>query len=105
MSLRHLQLIWSHEGDDVVVSLRGDIDLTATEVLPALVTVAETSGGLVVDLAGVTFLDLSGVEVLDALAARDGISMRNPSIRVVRILERLAEVGDAGRALRDALAE
>jgi anti-sigma B factor antagonist len=77
-----------------VLALTGSLDLASRDVLyQAGVAALSTPDvpGLVVDLAGVTFLDSSGIGALvelagDAQDAGVGFALHNPSERVRRVL-------------------
>lgn len=71
------------EGDAVVLSVTGDIDVqTAAELRDALADIADAgpSGDVVVDLGGVDFLDSSGLGVMVGAGKRLDAGTRRFSI-------------------------
>jgi anti-sigma B factor antagonist len=62
------------QGDAVLVSARGDLDLAATEPAERELQIAEGESPslIVIDLAGVDFIDSSGLRVLLMAAERAG---------------------------------
>ena len=82
------------EGEHLVVSLRGEIDVGNAEVLPAAL-LAATSGSdtsVMIDIGEVTFLDSSGLRAIlicEATLRREDISLkvRNPTEQARRVFE------------------
>jgi anti-anti-sigma factor len=74
-------------GEDVIVVLRGEIDLeTSKEVERCLVDCRESGCSWVtVDMASVTFFDLSGLRAL--LSPMGEVVVRDPSPLVRKVLE------------------
>jgi len=95
----------SHEEDQVVVSLEGELDCSISDELTRLLAgaVGEGSRRVVVDLAGVTFMDSSGLRCL--LQEAEHASHRDVELVVVRasgIARRVLEVtGTYERLTRD----
>jgi anti-anti-sigma factor len=61
-----------HGGDVVVAAVAGEIDISNADGLERAISeeVSNDAAGLVVDLAGLSFMDSSGVHMLFALADR-----------------------------------
>ena len=80
-------------GDHVLLSLMGDLDLSAYSALVAqLTTLVGVGHAVVIDCSGVTFLDSMGLRALvEGLhAAEDaglGLELTGPSDPVLRVLE------------------
>ena len=88
-----LELATARTGEDLVVTVRGEVDMESSPRL-----LAEIQHGLkqaprvVVDLADVAYMDSSGVAVLvqGLRAAKQGkrqFALRRPSARVAAVLE------------------
>ena len=83
----------SIDGEQLVVSLSGECDLTVRdELASALLDAVDRSRVVVVDLAALTFLDSSGIHELvtarHAARQRDGqLSVRNATGVVATVLE------------------
>lgn len=89
-----LPLAVTVEGDSLVVYLRGEIDISNAEGLPAtLLAAADGSDtSVVIDIAEVTFLDSSGLRAIlmcEATLSREDIRLkvRNPSEQSRRVFE------------------
>lgn len=81
-----------HDDGTTVASLAGDLDGDTCAELEAALGAAASTGSLVVDLAGLTFIDSSGitalVEAREACIGRDGaFSLRATTPSVRRVLE------------------
>jgi anti-anti-sigma factor len=79
-----------------VVVIRGEIDMEATEPLIRFAEANMQPSGIVLDLAGVTFIDSVGISgLLQIRAAVNGglLTLRNPSRRVSDVLE-IVRAGD-----------
>jgi anti-sigma B factor antagonist len=98
-------IVRAEDGQGVVLSLAGELDLDASsELRAALVEACDQRLGVVVDLAGVTFVDSSALGVLVGAARRlqaDGcrLTVRSASSRVHAVLvmtglDRLLDVED-----------
>lgn len=82
------------EGDDLVVYVKGDIDIGNADGLPAAL-LAATSGtdtSVLIDIAEVTFLDSSGLRAIlicEATLSREGITLkvRNATEQSRRVFE------------------
>lgn len=87
-------------GGHIIVSLRGELDITdAVSVAAALATVAASNLEIIVDLAGLDFIDSSGVAALargrkHARHAGGDLVLAAPQQQVLRVLTltRLVEV-------------
>ena len=79
-------VITERHGDVRVASLNGDIDLPVAAQLKddILAVVAETGGGVVLDLREVTFLDSSGLNLIFGLRRRLGRRGRRFAVVVPR---------------------
>jgi anti-sigma B factor antagonist len=82
------------EGEHLVVSLRGEIDVGNAEVLPAALLAATSAfdTSVMIDIGEVTFLDSSGLRAIlicEATLRREDISLkvRNPSEQARRVFE------------------
>lgn len=72
----------THEGSPsvAVIAIAGDLDMNASEKMRALCddAIRTSPGGVVIDLAGVTFLDSAGVETLvraGRIAGQAGVTL------------------------------
>ena len=82
------------EGSDLVVYLKGEIDISNAESLPAAL-LAATDGSdttVLIDIGDVTFLDSSGLRAIlmcEATLSREDIALkvRNPSEQSRRVFE------------------
>lgn len=80
-------------GDHVLLTLVGDVDLSANTALTAqLTTLVAVGHAVLVDCSGVTFLDSMGLSALieglrAAEAAGLGLELAGPSDPVLRVLE------------------
>ena len=73
---------------DGVLHVFGEADMLTSPVLFAAVSERASSGDVVVDLAGVTFIDSSGLYALTRLReTMPAMRMVNPSPRVLEMLE------------------
>jgi anti-sigma B factor antagonist len=86
--------VWRSDGPDVVIALRGELDLAGAPTLCPLVdAVASPLGARVVlDLAQLAFVDASGIGAIerarDRLRGRGAqVIVRHPQPRVRRVLE------------------
>jgi anti-anti-sigma factor len=82
------------DGEPVVVTVRGEVDLATAPELESCVQQAFTTaaGSVLLDLAGLTFIDSSGLRVLVALTSdarsRDAsLSIRNVPRHAERVLD------------------
>jgi anti-anti-sigma factor len=84
----------SDDGDAVVVSLRGELDLTSAPVFERALRAAESGNPrqLIIDLSGLEFMDSTGLRAL--LLAREraqadghGLALRRGPRQVQRVLE------------------
>ena len=89
-----LEVDVKQHNNDMVVSVKGDVDLyTSPRVRSALVkALTETSGGVGIDLSGVSYMDSSGVATLvEALRAAGqkklDFFLLSPSKPVMKVLE------------------
>jgi anti-sigma B factor antagonist len=74
--------------DEVVISLRGEVDLSSQELLRDLLAAAQPLAGLLVlDMAGVTFLDSSGIKEIVSAHRRGPLRIRAAAPPVRRVLE------------------
>lgn len=81
-----------HDNGTTVASLTGDLDGDTCAELGAALAAGASAGGLVIDLAGLTFIDSSGitelVEAREACVGRNApftLRATTPSVR--RVLE------------------
>jgi anti-anti-sigma regulatory factor len=102
-AFRQLRLRWSVDDHAPVVHLLGDVDANARIDLDAIAVVADGVPRLVVDLADIHFVDVVGLDLIESLAQRTSVTVREPSPAVRRVLERTADVVDDWPLLRDAL--
>ncbi len=80
----------TREGATELYAIHGELDVAATELLPARLAEvgAEDGSDVVVDLAGVGFIDSRGLRVLIELQrTRPGLTFRAPSAAVTHVLE------------------
>lgn len=89
------------DGDRVILSLRGELDLTSAPIFERELQAAESAKPerLVIDLSGLEFMDSTGLRAL--LLARErsqqdgfGLSLRRGPRQVQRVLE-LTKTADA----------
>ncbi|MGD9701343.1 MAG: STAS domain-containing protein [Acidimicrobiia bacterium] len=81
------------EGTPALLVLTGELDVSAADVLTSsLEQVDRTARGLILDMAGVSFIDSSGLRTL--IQARqmfrdepDSVTIRNPQPTTTRLLE------------------
>jgi hypothetical protein len=83
--------------------VRGDVDAEARSDLSAVGVVADNGPGLTVDLADLGYVDAVGVDLLEELAQRPNVDIRNPTAPLVRLLRRTANVMSDWEALRAAV--
>lgn len=88
-----LPMTVSVEGDQLVIALSGEIDISNAEGLPAAL-LAATNGDpkVVIDIADVTFLDSSGLRAIlmcEASLSRSDVvlKVRNPSPQARHVFE------------------
>jgi anti-anti-sigma regulatory factor len=93
-SLHQMRVAWTVEAGSPVACLRGGVDATAAHDLEAIGDVADGSPGLLVDLRDVTFVDVNGLDLLEAVAARSNVTLRNVPGVVARVLARTAGIVD-----------
>ena len=80
-------------GDNVIVALRGELDMVdAAEMTVALVAAASGRGRTIVDLAGLTFIDCRGAAALVRAERRvrqagGSLELAAPHTRVRRVFE------------------
>ena len=81
-------------GDDVQVTVAGDIDASSAWPLGQRLdeVIESTTGTVIVKMSGVTFLDSTGIRVLVAAhqrlsALRRSLTLRDPSSSTRRVLE------------------
>jgi anti-sigma B factor antagonist len=81
------------EGDNVVVNVRGEVDVTGATELGGVVAdlVEDGASCLILDLSEVTFLDSTGLSVLVAgrnqcLAVAGDLKLRDPSPAAWKVL-------------------
>ena len=79
-------------GDRVTLVLTGELDLAGIDELESAVAAIATSGSLVLDLTGLTFVDSSGLRIfmnLDRRSRREGwtLAVANPTGQVLRLLK------------------
>jgi anti-sigma B factor antagonist len=92
-----------------VVALHGELDIAdATDVAAALAAAEAGRTGIVVDLAGLTFIDCSGVRALAQARARHGggaMLLAAPRRVVLRViaLTGLIDIGDVYATVEDAV--
>jgi anti-sigma B factor antagonist len=89
-------------GDDLVVAVTGEIDMTtAPELAKAIEVISNHTRNVIVDLGGVTFLDSSGLNAL--IRGQRGLSKRQVGLRVVApadgIVRRVFEITQLTEAL------
>ena len=85
MALDHFKARTERAGDDTVMRLDGELDMSGTFVLePQLDRIAadDIDGGLLIDLRGVTFIDSSGLAAL--VGAHERLRDRGVPTRFVR---------------------
>ena len=78
--------LWTRaEGDAVVVTVRGEIDIASAPTLRDLLLglIGDGCRKVIVDMCGVTFLDSSGLAAL--VAARTASRKHNSSLRLVGV--------------------
>ena len=93
--LRQIQVTWSNEDRRVIAHLRGDVDADATDEIRGIAIVADQGPGLTLDLADVRFVDIAGLDLLEDLARRPNVQIRNRSDAILHLLAR-TEVVIAG---------
>lgn len=78
----HLQIDRETGPDEVVLTLRGELDIASAPTLERAVEAARSanSARLIIDLAGVTFMDSTGLRVL--LLARESIDGNGRELRL-----------------------
>lgn len=85
------RLTISYVADQVVVGVRGEIDLLTAPELAAVMTSVIDRGHLsvVVDLAETTFMGVAGLRIIEAATDRlgKGFSVRAPSAQIRRLLD------------------
>jgi len=93
-SLEALGLTVGFAEDQVVVEVRGELDLLTAPELAAVLTAVIDQGhsSVVLDLAGTTFMGVAGLRVIEAATdrlglSRAGLSLRSPSAQVRRLLD------------------
>jgi anti-sigma B factor antagonist len=89
-----LQLLVDHTGEETVVRLTGELDLTTAERLSEVVRgeLTRGPGPIVVELAGLTFCDSIGLGTLIVLSRAAAnqqtyLQLRNPSPEFSHMLE------------------
>lgn len=103
MMLRQVQLRWSTDSGASIVTLRGDVDAGAAWDLRAIGDVADDVPALTVDLSEVSFVDIVGLDLLEELASRPNVELRNPTPSMIRLLRRTEPLIDDWRSLRHGL--
>jgi anti-anti-sigma regulatory factor len=93
-SLHQMRVAWTVEAGSPVARLRGGIDASAAHDLEAIGDVADGSPGLTIDLHEVTFVDVNGLDLLEALAVRSNVTLRDLPGVVARVLARTAGIVD-----------
>jgi anti-sigma B factor antagonist len=74
--------------DEVVISLRGEIDISSQELLRDLLAAAQPLAGLLVlDMAGVTFLDSSGIKEIVNAHRAGPLRIRGATPPIRRVLD------------------
>lgn len=101
--VRLLRVRWTVEPRTVVLRLVGDLDASARDDIHAVETVADSAPPFIVDLSGITFVDIIGLDLLDSLVARDGVTVRDASHRIRRVLERTEGLDGEWPSLRAAI--
>jgi anti-sigma B factor antagonist len=93
-SAEHLHVTGARRGDELIVTLAGDIDAACRERISEFVQleVDACPGVLVLDMAAVTFVDSSGLAMLvkahRGVTANGGtVIVRSPSEQFCRLLE------------------
>jgi anti-anti-sigma factor len=81
----------SNEGEVVVTTVRGEIDIASADTLNAALDNVPNEERLVLDLAAVDFMDSSGLAVVlrQSMRRRDAggtLHIRRPSVSVQRLL-------------------
>jgi anti-anti-sigma factor len=89
-------------GDDLVVAVSGEVDMTtAPELARAVETISSQTRTVVVDLCGATFLDSSGLNAL--ISAQRALLKRQVTLRIVApadgIVRRVFEITQLTEAL------
>jgi len=89
-------------GDDLVVAVAGEIDMTtAPELAKAVEVISNHTRNVVVDLCGVTFLDSSGLNAL--IRGQRALAKRQIALRIVApaegIVRRVFEITQLTEAL------
>jgi len=94
-----LEITSFEEGDQRVVALIGELDLSNVDAVGAAIREAlQASAAVIVDLAELTFIDSSGIGLLLGVAVSENgqnpaCSLASPSMAVRRVLE-IAGVAD-----------
>jgi anti-sigma B factor antagonist len=107
----NLSLIARECSGCVVVALHGELDIAdAADVAAALAAEAAGRTGIIVDLAGLTFIDCSGVRALALARARarhEGcvlmLAAPRPVVLRVIVLTGLIDIGDVCASIGDAV--
>jgi anti-anti-sigma factor len=95
-----LSVTVSNDGEDAVVTVRGEIDLETSAELSAVLADLDADSNVSLDLGDVTYIDSTGLRVL--LTARDAATEAGGGLRVSAtssIVARLIEITGASDLL------
>jgi anti-sigma B factor antagonist len=94
LPLPPFEVLHARSAGDVRLALRGELDMYSAPLLERELDVvaADARGGIVLDLAELTFMDVSGLRTIldaarEARRARRAFVIENPMPHIVRLLE------------------
>ena len=99
-TVHQLTITTGQRGETVHLCVTGDVDLATSPALDQAITTCVPTGGVLIDLAAVTFLDCTGVTAL--FTGRRNAATRNVSYQAVnagRIALRVLQILDLDIAL------